>query len=88
MRRVQRRMKVVALAHYSDYIDYLKEHPEEFTALNKSLPVNCTGFFRDLPVWNYLATETIPRIIANKSSDELIKVWSAGCASGEAILFG
>jgi two-component system CheB/CheR fusion protein len=83
MRRVRQQMKVVVIARYSDYIDYLKKHPEESTALFKSLPVNCTRFFRDPLVWNYIAGEIIPRIIANKSSDELIKVWSAGCASGE-----
>lgn len=83
MRRVQRRMKLVAIARYSDYINYLKEHPEELAALFKFLPVNFTGFFRDPLVWNYIAGEIIPRIIANKSSGELIKVWSAGCASGE-----
>jgi two-component system CheB/CheR fusion protein len=83
MRRVGQRMEVVAIARYSDYIDYLKEHPEEFAALFESIPVNFTGFFRDPLVWDHIATKVIPRIIANKSSNELIKVWSAGCASGE-----
>jgi len=83
MRRVQQRMEVVAIASYSDYVTYLKKHPEEATLLFESLPVNCTAFFRDQGVWDEIATEIIPQIIAHKSSDELIKVWSAGCATGE-----
>jgi two-component system CheB/CheR fusion protein len=83
MRQVRRRMKVVAIARYRDYIHYLKEHPEEFPVLLEFILVNFTGFFRDPLVWEHIATEIIPRIIANKTSNELIKVWSAGCASGE-----
>ncbi len=55
----------------------------QFKVLFQSIPVNFTGFFRDPLVWDELATAIIPRLIANKSSDELIKVWSAGCASGQ-----
>ncbi|HEY9875635.1 MAG TPA: protein-glutamate O-methyltransferase CheR [Candidatus Obscuribacterales bacterium] len=83
MRQIRRRMRVVAIASYSDYIHYLKDHPEEFPALFESIPVNFTGFFRDSLVWEHIASEIIPQIIANKTSNELIKVWSAGCASGE-----
>ncbi|MBW4680853.1 MAG: protein-glutamate O-methyltransferase CheR [Microcoleus vaginatus WJT46-NPBG5] len=83
MRRVGQRMKLVAISSYKDYIEYLKGHPEESTALLEFVPVNHTCFFRDAETWDYIATDVIPQIIANKKSDELIKVWSAGCASGE-----
>ena len=83
MRQVQRRMQVVAHVCYRDYIDYLKEHPEELANLFQSLPINVTGFFRDLLVWDHIATAIIPHIIADKSPNKFIKIWSAGCASGE-----
>ncbi|MEW5859389.1 MAG: protein-glutamate O-methyltransferase CheR [Cyanobacteriota bacterium] len=83
IRRVGQRMKLVAISNYKDYIKYLKAYPEESTALFEFVPVNYTHFFRDPETWGYIATEVIPHIIANKKSDELIKVWSAGCASGE-----
>ena len=85
MRRVRRQMSVVAIASYSDYIDYLKQHPEETKNLLKSIPVNYTAFFRDPYVWNYIASQIIPRIISHKSPNQGIKVWSAGCASGEEV---
>ena len=83
MRRVGQRMKLVAISNYKDYIEYLKGHPEESTALLEFVPVNHTSFFRDTETWGYIGLEVIPHIIANQKSDELIKVWSAGCASGE-----
>ncbi|MBD2042209.1 CheR family methyltransferase [Microcoleus sp. FACHB-672] len=83
MRRVGQRMKSLALSSYKDYIKYLKAHSEESTALLKFIPINHTCFFRDAETWDHITTDVIPHIIANQKSDELIKVWSAGCASGE-----
>jgi two-component system CheB/CheR fusion protein len=83
MRQTRRRMQVVGVAHYLDYIEYLNAHPKEFAALFQSFPVNFTDFFRDPQIWNYLETVVIPHIIARKAPDEMIRVWSAGCASGE-----
>ena len=83
MRRTQLRMSAVKVESYSAYFDYLKDNPEEFIDLFKTIEINFTGFFRDAPVWDYVKTIVIPRIINSKPSDGRIKVWSAGCASGE-----
>nr|WP_290221921.1 protein-glutamate O-methyltransferase CheR [Trichocoleus desertorum] len=85
MRRTQRRMSAVKVASYSAYLDYLKENPEEFIDLFKTIEINFTGFFRDAPVWDYVKTVVIPRIINSKAANGPIKVWSAGCASGEEV---
>ena len=45
--------------------------------------INVTGFFRDPQAWENLAGEILPQIIAHKANDQHIRVWSAGCASGE-----
>ena len=82
-RRVQKRMEMVQIESYSDYSDYLKVHPEEFTPLFNTIEINYTGFFRDAEAWDYVAKSLIPQIITSKPSDTPIKVWSAGCASGE-----
>ncbi|MBD3563046.1 PAS domain S-box protein, partial [Planktothrix sp. FACHB-1355] len=42
-----------------------------------------TAFFRDTSAWQALANETIPRIMAAKPDREPIRVWTAGCATGE-----
>lgn len=83
IRRVNKRMQVVNIESYSDYLDYLEVHPEEFNHLFNTLLINVTSFFRDRSAWDYLSSEIIPRITARKEPGEPIRVWSAGCASGE-----
>ena len=83
MRRLQRRMQALKIFIYSDYEEYLKINPEEFTFLFNSIEVNFTDFFRDTLAWQYLATEIVSQIIQGKTESEPIRIWSAGCASGE-----
>src|SRR5947208_564035 len=82
-RRVNRRMSQVGVSGYGDYLDYLEVHPEEFTALFNTVLINVTSFFRDPDAWNYLGDEVLPQLLAAKEVNSPIRVWSAGCASGE-----
>lgn len=83
MRRIRRRMQQVSIETYCDYKAHLQANPDEFEPLFKTIEVNITNFFRNPPAWEYLATEIIPLILRLKSVDESVRVWSAGCASGE-----
>jgi two-component system, chemotaxis family, CheB/CheR fusion protein len=83
MRRVNRRMNQVDITDYQDYLDYLEVHPDEFTALFNTILINVTGFFRDADAWDYLRSEVLEPMVAGKPGDAPIRVWSAGCASGE-----
>ncbi|MBI2209574.1 MAG: PAS domain-containing protein [Deltaproteobacteria bacterium] len=83
MRRISKRMQMVSIESFGDYMDYLEVHPEEFPQLFNTILINVTSFFRDPPAWDYLAGEIIPRILKDKKKDEPIRVWTAGCASGE-----
>ena len=83
VRRVSARMKAVEVATFADYLDFLQVDPQEFTALFDTILINVTGFFRDPVAWEVLARDVIPGVLANKSGPEPIRVWSAGCASGE-----
>jgi two-component system CheB/CheR fusion protein len=76
-------MEKVPIQSYSEYLSYLQKHPDEFTALFNTIEINFTQFFRNPAVWEYLTVEVIPRILANKPADAPIRVWSAGCSSGE-----
>lgn len=76
-------MQMVQIENYGDYSDYLKVNPEEFIPLFNTIEVNLTSFFRNTEAWDYVTAQIIPQIIAGKSSEEPIRVWSAGCASGE-----
>ncbi|HEY9879710.1 MAG TPA: CheR family methyltransferase [Leptolyngbyaceae cyanobacterium] len=82
-RRVNRRMQMLNLEGYDNFQAYLAERPEEFSYLLNTLLVNVTSFFRDRPVWDYLSSEIVPQILARKNSREIIRIWSAGCATGE-----
>lgn len=84
-RRIQVRMQQVGAECCQDYIEHLKQQPDEATHLLNTIFINYTSFFRDRPAWHILENEVIPQIIAKKAPDELIRVWSAGCASGEEI---
>ena len=81
MRRVQHRMQMLPIESYSDYIDYLQEHPEEFLPLFNAIDINFTRFFRDTAAWDYFAAQIVPQLLARKTLDEPIRAWSAGCAS-------
>lgn len=83
IRRISKRMQRVGIGSYRGYIDYLKVHPEEFTSLFNTILINFTSFFRDRSVWDYLTNKLVPEIVASKVLNEPIRVWSAGCASGE-----
>jgi two-component system CheB/CheR fusion protein len=82
-RRVAKRMAAVGAERYDDYLDYLELHGEEFAELFNALLINTTGFFRDPQTWEYMATEIVPQLLATRTGETPIRVWSAGCASGE-----
>jgi two-component system CheB/CheR fusion protein len=83
VRRVSKRMGEVGIKEYTGYQDYLQVHPDEFAALFNTILINVTAFFRDPAVWGYLAEQILPGLAADKKSSSPIRVWSAGCASGE-----
>jgi two-component system CheB/CheR fusion protein len=60
-----------------------KLESEEFTRLFDSLLINVTGFFRDPLAWQALREEVLPELLSAKSARRPLRVWSAGCATGE-----
>ncbi|MBD2270633.1 PAS domain-containing protein [Anabaena sp. FACHB-1391] len=83
MRRVTKQMQYLNIENFANYQDYLEVHPDEFKALFNTILINVTAFFRDPLAWEYLAKEIIPNILENKQKNEQVRIWSAGCASGE-----
>jgi len=82
-RRIEKRMEQVHASSFSSYLDLLQVDPDEFTALFNCILINVTSFFRDEPIWEFLREEIVPRLVQNKGEDGTIRVWVAGCASGE-----
>jgi two-component system CheB/CheR fusion protein len=82
-RRINKRMQEVGVQTYLDYVDYLEVVPDEFTHLFNTILINVTGFFRDPPAWDYVAEEVLPRIMNVRGPGGPLRMWSAGCASGQ-----
>lgn len=79
-RRISARMRSVGVRDGSEYAQLLATNENEPTFLFKSFSINVTEFYRDSFVWGCISSKTLPEI-AKKSTP--VKVWSAGCASGE-----
>ncbi len=82
-RRIHKRMAEVGIGGYEDYRDRLESSAEEFHHLFNTILINVTAFFRDIESWSYLQREVLPVLLANLDAADEIRVWSAGCASGE-----
>jgi two-component system, chemotaxis family, CheB/CheR fusion protein len=82
-RRIRKRMQEVGATDYVDYRDLLESSAEEFGHLFNTILINVTGFFRDAETWTYLQREVMPELLAMSDPGREIRVWSAGCATGE-----
>jgi two-component system CheB/CheR fusion protein len=82
IRRFQKRMQEVGADDWDAYRAYLGAHAEEFVELFNTILINVTGFFRDKEAWDLVAEQVLPRLLEERG-DAPIRVWSAGCASGE-----
>ena len=65
------------------YLAYLRKDEDEATFLIKDLLISVTRFFRDPEAFEALKEKGLPRIFKDKSRGETVRVWVAGCASGE-----
>jgi two-component system, chemotaxis family, CheB/CheR fusion protein len=82
-RRFRRRMDAVGVTSYEEYLNYLEAQGDEFPILFDTVLINVTKFFRDAPAWEVVADAVLPEILSRKTAGEQIRIWSAGCASGE-----
>jgi two-component system, chemotaxis family, CheB/CheR fusion protein len=82
-RRIVRRMVLHDLTRWQDYVDYLQTHPIELDELERDLLINVTSFFRDPATFNALARQILPAIVDRRANGEAIRIWVAGCSTGE-----
>ena len=83
IRRVEKRMDAVGARSFEEYQARLGEDGTEFAHLFNTILINVTGFFRDAEAWAFLRQEVIPRILEYRTGPSPIRIWSAGCATGE-----
>jgi len=79
-RRFEIRLRATGSNTFAKYIFYLRKNPGEFNNLLNDLTINFTNFFRDIDVYVYLEKILLPKLLQSRNS---VRIWSAGCASGE-----
>ncbi|MBC7683547.1 MAG: PAS domain-containing protein [Ferruginibacter sp.] len=82
-RRIERRMAVHQIATLDSYVKYLQHSPVEVDALFHDLLIGVTNFFRDPEAFARLEKHMLPQLLANKPAGAVVRVWSAGCSTGE-----
>ena len=92
LRRIERRMVVTHCPPLSSFAHLLEENQNEVDLLVKDILIGVTKFFRDAEFFEKLKHTVIYNILENSGSTDPIRIWSAGCSTGEeayslAILF-
>jgi two-component system CheB/CheR fusion protein len=82
-RRIERRMTQQGIDDIATYERFLKEHPPEVQTLFREMLINVNSFFRDAAVFDTLKREVLPAMLAQRGEHEALRVWVAGCATGE-----
>jgi two-component system CheB/CheR fusion protein len=83
LRRIERRISVHELSDLDSYAQFMREQPEEAQALLRDLLISVTNFFRDREAFEELERNIIPKLFEGKGAGDHLRVWVAGCATGE-----
>lgn len=83
LRRIERRINIRNLTSLQAYAEFLRDRPDECVALLKDLLISVTNFFRDSKAFQTLEQLIIPTIFRDKKPGDDVRIWVAGCATGE-----
>lgn len=82
--RLARRLRVLGFKRFAEYCGYLRTHErEELTNLINAVTTNLTSFFREPHHFEHLGRTVVPHLLHHKGDERRIRVWSAGCSTGE-----
>lgn len=82
--RLAKRVRTLQLPSVASYCDLLRNAPErELSELISALTTNVTAFFREAHHFSFLAERIVPDLLVRNSATRRIRIWSAGCSSGE-----
>jgi len=82
-RRIQRRVDLLKQPSLEAYAEQVRSNPDELNTLYQDLLIGVTQFFRDPEAFTRLEEEVIPGLLDRLPPDEELRVWIAGCATGE-----
>ncbi len=83
LRRIERRMVVTKSPNMESFAQLLEENPNEAELLMKDILIGVTRFFRDKEFFEKLKTTALANIVNHADEKESIRIWSAGCSTGE-----
>ncbi len=83
LRRIKRRAAANNFTKLNSYLEFLKITPAEAQVLAQDFLISVTLFFRDKPAFEFIQNTIIPDILKKLSPGEELKLWVAGCATGE-----
>lgn len=83
-RRLQRRMSLVNVQGFEEYLTFIKENEDEQNIVYADLLIHVSSFFRDESSFEYLLRYVLPQVVKQaREKEEQVRVWVAGCATGE-----
>ena len=83
VRRIEHRRGLHQLGTITDYLRYLRSNAREVELLFKDLLISVTSFFRDPTVWEHLANDVLPGLVAKQPDGAVLRAWVPACATGE-----
>ena len=84
-RRIARRMVLLRIDSLGEYLRFLQLRSDELKTLQEDVLINVTRFFRDPAFWHALSTEVLPAFFNNRPTEKPIRIWCAGCSTGEEV---
>ncbi|MGN6164583.1 MAG: chemotaxis protein CheB [Flavisolibacter sp.] len=83
LRRIERRMGILGYRKFNDYLQVLRESPDECRFLGKEFLIGVTKFFRDSTAFQLLHDHILPELINTKEDHSILKIWVTACSTGE-----
>lgn len=82
--RLSKRVRMLGFSRFKQYCEYLQDHSDqEFTEFINAVTTNLTAFFRENHHFEYLSQTLLPDLIQKNRAQRKIRIWSAGCSTGE-----
>ncbi len=85
IRRIERRMIINQIDKLEHYYNFLEKSKFELNTLSRELLIGVTNFFRDEEAFKKIKNEIIPELIKTKENSSEIRIWTAGCSTGEEV---
>lgn len=81
--RLAKRLRTLDLQSFAQYCSYLEQSPDELHELVNAITTNLTSFFREPYHFDYLRDSLLPELLRRNAQSRRIRIWSAGCSTGE-----